>query len=102
MAGTFVRPSIVLCDAFARTRWQIRIPLVLTPAWFKCPVGDAPADRLHPACSVITKDAKFIEQVMAYPPHIERLNIGPVSTMKISGSTARRQHVRVPLAALQH
>jgi len=32
---------------------------------------------------VITKDATFIEQVMAYP-HIERLNIGPVSTMKIS------------------
>ena len=35
------------------------------------------------ACSVITKDAKFIEQAMAYP-EIDRLNIGPVSTMKIS------------------
>ena len=33
--------------------------------------------------SVITKDPAFNEQVMAYP-HIERLNIGPVSTMKIS------------------
>ena len=35
------------------------------------------------AASVITKDAKFTEEVMAYP-HIDRLNIGPVSTMKIS------------------
>jgi hypothetical protein len=35
------------------------------------------------AASVITKDPAFIDQVMAYP-QIDRLNIGPVSTMKIS------------------
>jgi hypothetical protein len=33
--------------------------------------------------SAITKDEAFIEQIMAFP-EIERLNIGPVSTMKIS------------------
>ena len=35
------------------------------------------------AASVITKDPTFIDQVTAFP-HIDRLNIGPVSTMKIS------------------
>jgi hypothetical protein len=33
--------------------------------------------------SAITRDEKFIEQIQAFP-EIERLNIGPVSTMKIS------------------
>jgi hypothetical protein len=33
--------------------------------------------------SAITKDEKFIEQIQVFP-EIERLNIGPVSTMKIS------------------
>jgi acyl-CoA reductase-like NAD-dependent aldehyde dehydrogenase len=35
------------------------------------------------ACSAITKDAAFIEQLYACG-EIDRLNIGPVSTMKIS------------------
>jgi hypothetical protein len=33
--------------------------------------------------SAITKAPAFIEQIQAFP-EIERLNIGPVSTMKIS------------------
>jgi hypothetical protein len=35
------------------------------------------------AVSAITKDDKFIEQLVEFP-EIERLNIGPVSTMNIS------------------
>ena len=35
------------------------------------------------AVSAITKDAAFIEELTAFP-EIERLNIGPVSTMAIS------------------
>ena len=35
------------------------------------------------ACTAITKDPAFIADLEAYG-HIERLNIGPVSTMKIS------------------
>ncbi len=35
------------------------------------------------ACTAITKDPAFIGELEAYG-HIERLNIGPVSTMKIS------------------
>ena len=81
--GTFVRPTIVLCDSFAHP---------LANREFLCPyasVVQVPQNDMLKqigytlACSVITKDPAFIEQVMAYP-HIERLNIGPVSTMKIS------------------
>jgi acyl-CoA reductase-like NAD-dependent aldehyde dehydrogenase len=81
--GTFVRPTIVLCDSFAHP---------LANREFLCPyasVVQVPQSEMLKqigytlACSVITKDAQFIDQVMAYP-HIERLNIGPVSTMKIS------------------
>ena len=81
--GTFVRPSVVLCDSFAHP---------LANREFLCPyasVVQVPQSEMLKhigytlAASVITKDAAFIEHVMAYP-HIERLNIGPVSTMKIS------------------
>jgi len=81
--GTFVRPTVVLCDSFAHP---------LANREFLCPYASVvqvpQGDMLKHigytlACSVITKDATFIEQVMAYP-EIDRLNIGPVSTMKIS------------------
>ena len=81
--GVFVRPTIVLCDSFAHP---------LANREFLCPYASVvqvpQAEMLKQigytlAASVITKDAAFIEHVMAYP-HIERLNIGPVSTMKIS------------------
>ncbi len=81
--GVFIRPTIVLCDSFAHP---------LANREFLCPYASVvqvpQADMLKQigytlAVSVITKDPAFIEQVMAYP-HIERLNIGLVSTMKIS------------------
>jgi len=81
--GTFVRPTIVHCDSFAHP---------LANREFLCPYASVvqvpQAEMLKQigytlACSVITKDPVFIEQAMAYP-HIDRLNVGPVSTMKIS------------------
>jgi acyl-CoA reductase-like NAD-dependent aldehyde dehydrogenase len=81
--GVFVRPSIVLCGSFAHP---------LANREFLCPyasVVQVPQCEMLKqigytlAASVITRDTKFIEEVMAYP-HIERLNIGPVSTMKVS------------------
>ncbi len=81
--GVFVRPTIVLCDSFSHP---------LANREFLCPyasVVQVPQSEMLKqigytlAASLITKDPAFIEQVMAYP-HIERLNIGPVSTMKIS------------------
>jgi len=81
--GTFIRPTIVLCDSFAHP---------LANREFLCPyasVVQVPQGEMLKqigytlAATVITKDPSFLAQVMAYP-HIERLNIGPVSTMKIS------------------
>jgi acyl-CoA reductase-like NAD-dependent aldehyde dehydrogenase len=81
--GVFVRPTIVLCDSFAHP---------LANREFLCPYASvvqvSQSGMLKQigytlACTAITKDAKFIEELLAFP-HIERLNIGPVSTMKIS------------------
>lgn len=81
--GTFVRPTIVHCDSFQHP---------LANREFLCPyasVVEVPQGEMLKhigytlAASVITKDAAFIDQVTAFP-HIDRLNIGPVSTMKIS------------------
>jgi acyl-CoA reductase-like NAD-dependent aldehyde dehydrogenase len=81
--GVFIRPTIVLCDSFAHP---------LANREFLCPyasVVQVPQGEMLKqigytlAATVITKDAKFIAEVMAYP-RIERLNIGPVSTMKVS------------------
>ncbi len=81
--GTYMRPTIVQCDSFAHP---------LANREFLCPyasvVTSAQSEVLSKigytlACTAITKDPAFIEQLEAYP-HIERLNIGPVSTMKIS------------------
>ena len=81
--GVFVRPTITHCDSFSHP---------LANREFLCPyasVVEVPQNQMLKqigytlAASVITKDPAFIDQVMAYP-HIERLNIGPVSTMKIS------------------
>lgn len=81
--GTYLRPTIVLCDSFQHP---------LANKEFLCPYASVvqvpQKDMLHQigyslAVSAITKDPHFIEELMAFP-EIERLNIGPVSTMKIS------------------
>ena len=81
--GTYLRPTIVRCDSFVHP---------LANKEFLCPYASvvqcAQRDMLSQigyslAVSAITKDAAFIEQLTAFPD-IERLNIGPVSTMKIS------------------
>ena len=81
--GTFLRPTIVRCDSFAHP---------LANKEFLCPYASvvtcAQSEVLSKigytlACSAITKDPAFIAELEAYP-EIERLNIGPVSTMAIS------------------
>ena len=79
----FLRPTIVHCESFAHP---------LANKEFLCPYASVvtcpQAEMLGKigytlAASVITKDAKFIQAVTDFP-EIDRLNIGPVSTMKIS------------------
>lgn len=81
--GVFMRPTIVLCDSFQHP---------LANREFLCPYASVvqvpQAEMLKQigytlACTAITRDPVFIEQLMAFP-QIDRLNIGPVSTMKIS------------------
>lgn len=81
--GTYLRPTIVLCDSFAHP---------LANKEFLCPyasVVQVPQTEMLKqigpslAVSVITKDKKFIEEVLEFP-HIERLNLGPISTMNVS------------------
>ncbi len=81
--GTYLRPTIVRCDSFDHP---------LANREFLCPYASVvtcpQSEMLHRigytlACSAITQDPAFIRELEAYP-EIERLNIGPVSTMKIS------------------
>ena len=81
--GIFLRPTVVQCDSFAHP---------LANKEFLCPyasVVTCPQSEMLDkigytlAASVVTKDAKFIEAVTDFA-EIDRLNIGAVSTMKIS------------------
>ncbi len=81
--GTYMRPTVVRCDNFAHP---------LANREFLCPyasVVTVPQSEVLSqigytlACTAITQDPGFIARLEAYP-EIDRLNIGPVSTMKIS------------------
>jgi len=81
--GIYMRPTIVQCDSFAHP---------LANKEFLCPYASVVTcpqnEMLHQigytlACSAITKDPKFIEELEGFG-EIDRLNIGPVSTMAIS------------------
>jgi acyl-CoA reductase-like NAD-dependent aldehyde dehydrogenase len=81
--GTYIRPTVVHCDSFEHP---------LANREFLCPfasVVQAPQaamlEKIGPslAVSAITRDKHFIEQLVE-SPLIERLNIGPISTMTVS------------------
>jgi len=81
--GIYMRPTIVQCDSFAHP---------LANKEFLCPYASVvtcpQSEMLHRigytlACSAITKDPQFIAELEAFA-EIDRLNIGPVSTMAIS------------------
>lgn len=81
--GVYLRPTIVLCNSFAHP---------LANREFLCPyasVVEVPQaemlKQIGPSLVVtaITKDPAFTEQLLE-SPLIERLNLGPISTMNIS------------------
>ncbi len=81
--GTFLRPTIVRCDSFAHPLANKEF-LCPYASVVTCPQPEMLANIGYTlACTAITKDAAFIGELEAYP-EIERLNIGPVSTMAIS------------------
>ncbi|MEO7317957.1 MAG: aldehyde dehydrogenase, partial [Chthoniobacteraceae bacterium] len=81
--GTYLRPTIVQCDSFAHP---------LANKEYLCPyasVVEVPQKevlaKIGPSLVVtaITNDPTFTGQLLD-SPLIERLNLGPISTMKIS------------------
>ena len=81
--GTYLLPTVVLCDSFAHP---------LANREYLCPyasVVQVPQSemlaQIGPSLvvSAITKDPSFTAQLLD-SPLIERLNLGPISTMKIS------------------
>jgi hypothetical protein len=81
--GVYLRPTVVLCDSFQHP---------LANREFLCPyasVVQVPQSemlkQIGPSLVVtaITKDPVFTEQLLD-SPLIERLNLGAISTMKIS------------------
>ena len=81
--GVYLRPTIVHCESFAHP---------LSNKEFLCPyasVVQCPQSEMlgkigySLAVSAITKDTKFIGELEAFG-EIDRLNIGPISTMAIS------------------
>ena len=81
--GVYLRPTIVQCDSFAH---PLANKEYLCPyaSVVQCPQSEMLGQIGYSlSVSAITKDEAFIEEIQAFP-EIERLNIGPVSTMKIS------------------
>ncbi len=81
--GTYLRPTIVLCDSFAHPLANREF---LFPYASVVTVPQAEMLRqIGPslAVSAITKDPAFIEQLLE-SPLIERLNLGPISTLNIA------------------
>lgn len=81
--GEYLRPTIVLCDSMAHP---------LANREFLCPYASVVTvpqgemlSRIGPslAVTVLTKDKLFIDKLLECPL-IERLNIGPLSTMNVS------------------
>jgi hypothetical protein len=81
--GTFLRPTIIRCDSWDHP---------LANREFLCPyasVVEVPQTEVlnkigySLIVSAITQDSAFIEQLLECPT-IDRLNLGPISTMKIS------------------
>jgi hypothetical protein len=81
--GVYLRPTIVRCDSFAH-------PLAKREFLFPyASVVEVPQEKMLQeigyslAVTAITDDPSFREQLMGFP-HIERLNLGALSTMNIS------------------
>ena len=81
--GVYLRPTIVLCDSFKHP---------LANKEFLCPyasVVQVPQGEMlnqmgySLAVAAITKDAAFTAELLSFP-EIERLNLGPISTMHVS------------------
>jgi hypothetical protein len=81
--GTFLRPTIVRCDSFAHPLAN-REFLFPYASVIEIPQSEM-LKQIGPSLVVtaITGDSAFTRELLAFP-HIQRLNVGLISTMKIS------------------
>lgn len=81
--GTYLRPTIVLCDSFAHPLAN-REFLFPYASVVRVPQAEM-LRQIGPslAVSIITRDPAFIQEALE-SPGIERLNLGPLSTMTVS------------------
>jgi acyl-CoA reductase-like NAD-dependent aldehyde dehydrogenase len=81
--GTFLRPTIVLCDSFAHplANREFLFPYASVVEVPQCEM----LKQIGPSLVVtaITKDQAWTQELLAFQ-HIQRLNVGAISTMKIS------------------
>src|SRR5262245_35000572 len=81
--GVYLRPTIVLCDNF---RHPLANKEFLCPyaSVVQVPQGEVLEQMGYSlAVTAVTKDPVFTEQLLNWPD-IERLNLGPISTMHVS------------------
>lgn len=81
--GTYLRPTIVLCDSFAHPLAN-REFLFPYASVVEVPQRDM-LKQIGPSLVVtaMTNDSAWTRELLAFP-HIQRLNLGQISTMKIS------------------
>ena len=81
--GVYLRPTIILCDSFAHPLAN-REFLCPYASVVQVPQGDM-LKQIGPtlAATLITRDQKLIDEFLEFP-HIERLNVGPIPTMRVS------------------
>ncbi|MBI3878428.1 MAG: aldehyde dehydrogenase, partial [Verrucomicrobia bacterium] len=81
--GTYLRPTLVLCDSFAHplANREFLFPYASVVTAKQSEMLKLIGPSL--AVTAITKDPAFTEQLLD-SPLIERLNLGPVSTLKVS------------------
>lgn len=79
----YLRPTVVRCDSFAHplANREFLFPYASVVEVRQSEMLQQIGPSL--AVTVITRDPAFIDQTLDCP-HIERLNLGPVSTMKVS------------------
>ncbi|MHB8521624.1 MAG: aldehyde dehydrogenase family protein [Limisphaerales bacterium] len=81
--GIYLRPTVVLCDSFAHPLANREF---LFPYASVVPVPQAEMlPQIGPTLSLtaITRDPVFTGQLLEFP-RVERLNLGPISTMQVS------------------
>ena len=79
----YLRPTVILCDSPDKAIAKKEYMFPFAP-WCKCP-QEKMLEEIGPTlvCSAITEDAKF-QRALIDATHIDRLNIGPIPTIKLN------------------